>query len=89
MPKSNAPKIQLGDRARDRITGLTGIVIGRTTWLRNCDRLTLQPEDLHDGRPVDVVSFDEPDLELIEAGVIEYTPITTGGPRPEVRRHHA
>lgn len=51
-------EIKLGDIARDDLTGFEGVVTGRTHWLSNCDRLTLQPKGLRDGKPQDAVSFD-------------------------------
>lgn len=77
-------RIGLGDLARDRVTGFTGIVIARTEWLSNCDRLTLQPRELHEGKIIDAATFDEPHVELVETTDLSLTtPVTTGGPRPE------
>jgi hypothetical protein len=80
--------IKLGSKVRDKITGLTGIAYGRTEWLHGCTRITVQPQELKDGAPVAMSSFDEPQLEVIE----EDHPATrdrqtsTGGPRPEPTR---
>lgn len=81
--------IQLGDRVRDRISGLEGIVIGVTEWLWQCRRPIVQPTTLTpDGKPVDSQSFDEPQLEVIEAAAFEpveppsrAVSAKTGGPR--------
>jgi hypothetical protein len=51
-------EIALGDVAKDDLTGFEGVVTGRTHWLSNCDRLTLQPRGLKDGKPREAVSFD-------------------------------
>jgi hypothetical protein len=80
--------IGLGDRVRDRISGLEGIVIGITDWLYQCRRPIVQPTTLTDGKPTDSLSFDEPQLELLEKAafkvqveeVAEPSP-KTGGPR--------
>jgi 4-hydroxy-3-methylbut-2-enyl diphosphate reductase IspH len=56
--KNIMDEIQLGDMARDDLTGFEGVVTGRTHWLSNCDRLTLQPKGLKDGQPQKDVSFD-------------------------------
>lgn len=77
--------INLGDRVRDSVTGYAGIVIGRTHWLFGCTRITVQAQELHEGKPVEMVSFDEPQLVLIDAGVVptqEPSPAPPGGPRP-------
>lgn len=82
-------RINLGDRVKDRITGFEGIAIANTRWLRQCDRFLVQPETLHEGKPIEAVSFDEPDLVLVEKSVVPQTiteEVRTGGPRPEPRR---
>jgi hypothetical protein len=73
--------IQLGDRARDRITGFTGIVIGKTEWLNKCSRFGLQAEKLDGGKVVDAQWFDSEQVELVKAGVIVINKLKTGGPR--------
>ena len=87
--------VELGDRAKDKITGFEGIVIGKTRWLYGCDRITIQPEDTKDGKPIDAATFDEPQVEVVRRGVIKTAEALAeqpagrrnGGPRPEpVRR---
>jgi hypothetical protein len=77
--------IKLGDVARDTITGFEGVVIGDTKWLHGCRRLTLQPRELKDGKPIDPLSFDEPQLVLVGTRIAAGTS-DTGGPRPEPAR---
>lgn len=84
--------IELGDRVRDRITGYEGIVIAETNWLNMCTRYTVQGESLKDsGKPVESMSFDDRDLELLAKDPKGYfakgKPVkATGGPRPEPER---
>lgn len=79
--------IELGDVAKDTITGFEGVVVARTQWLIGCDRLTLQPQKLKDGKPLDPITFDEPQCNLVKAKAAPRGSRTTGGPRPEpVRR---
>ena len=82
--------VQLGDRVRDRITGFEGIVIGITDWLYQCRRPIVQPTRLTpEGKTIESQSFDEEQLEIIEAGVFALKPkaepapvaAPTGGPR--------
>ncbi len=80
--------IDLGDIARDQITGFQGVVIGITKWLHGCERMTIQPRELKDGLPIQPQSFDVPQLELISKAVAKTTG-DTGGPRPEPVRRHA
>lgn len=75
--------IELGDLARDRITGFEGVVVAATKWLENCDRIMLQPQKIKsDGSPHSPQSFDLPSCELIEKGVFQQKRPLTGGPAP-------
>jgi len=83
--------VNLGDKVEDRITGLEGIAIGITTWLYGCRRITVQPQEAKDGRPADAFVVDEPQLEVIEAGVIAPyetppAPLPRHGPRPDAQQ---
>lgn len=82
---STYPRVNLGDTARDNITGFEGIVICISEWLHGCRRITLQPYGLRDGKPVDSCSFDEPQLLIITRSAVSTTS-DTGGPRPEPQR---
>jgi len=78
----------LGDKVRDRVTGFTGIVVAQTRWLNGCKRLNVQPQELKDGKPIDIHSFDEEQVELIQAGAFTAPPPekTPGGPFPTATR---
>lgn len=80
-----AHRINLGDIARDEITGFQGVVTARSQWLQGCDRLQLQPRDLDDGSIRDPQWFDEPQVELVSTAAVTWTPEVreTGGPRPD------
>ena len=78
-------RINLGDAAKDSMTGFEGIVVCESQWLHGCRRLTLQPQALHDGKPVESQTFDEPQVVRVEASVFQPT-VNTGGPRPEPLR---
>ncbi|MEO5742765.1 MAG: hypothetical protein ABIS29_19430 [Vicinamibacterales bacterium] len=59
--------IELGDIAKDSISGLTGVVIADTMWLNGCRRVTLQPPEMKDGKPIEAQTFDEDQLVLVSA----------------------
>lgn len=91
--------IRLGDKVRDRISGMEGIVVGYSTWLFGCERVALQPKDIKDGRPVDLVHIDAAQCELIERDAVPgYKPATAAaaadvrqrpaGPREDATRGH-
>lgn len=60
----------LGDKARDVISGLTGIITSRAEHLYGCARYWLSPQETKDGMPVNGGWFDEESLEVIEPAVI-------------------
>jgi hypothetical protein len=79
--------INLGDRVKDPITGLTGIVTCVSTWLHGCIRIGVQPEKLSQGKVPDAVHFDQSQLVLLKKGV--HVPMVLGvveAPAPERRR---
>lgn len=83
---SESKEVSLGDRVRDRVTGLTGIAMSKTRYLFGCDRVAVQPTELKDGRPVDAFHVDEPQLEVVKRGAVaaDLRPSLekTGGDRP-------
>lgn len=77
--------IKLGSKVRDTITGLQGTAIARTEWLHGCVRVTVQPNALRDGKPIDTSTFDEPQLELVEESATPPAP-PRHGDRPNAAR---
>jgi len=65
--------VQLGTKVRDNITGFEGIAVSRTEYLFGCVRVCVEPQALHDGKPIDSQFFDEQRLEAIATAV-------SGGP---------
>lgn len=74
--------LELGDVAKDTITGFQGTVVAITYWLNGCVRVTLQSQELKDGKPLDPIGFDVEQLELVRA---KEKPQGTrsGGPMPD------
>ena len=72
---------KLGDRVKDKVSGFTGIVTGRTEYLNGCTRVVVEPEGLHEGKPIDSHYFDEMQVEVIKENVIDVGPQDTGGPK--------
>jgi hypothetical protein len=77
--------MNLGDKVKDRVTGLTGIVVAYTTWINGCIRLTIQPQEIKDGEPVKTSTFDIEELSIVEAGAVQPKKPNTNGPMPSVR----
>lgn len=74
--------INLGDKARDTVSGFSGVCVARTEWLNGCWRHTLQPQGLDkDGKPQGTETFDEFQLELEVRQQVPVGSKETGGPR--------
>lgn len=63
-------KIKLGDYAKDKITGIEGVVTAKATYLTGCARFHIQPRELKDGKPIEGIYFDEDQLEVTHKQVI-------------------
>lgn len=78
-------EVRTGDEARDEITGFRGVVVAVTTWLNGCERVTIQPKKLHEGKPVETQTFDVEQLVVVKpSGRAALR--ATGGDRPNVKR---
>ena len=75
-------KIKLGQKVRDKISGLTGIAVVRSEFLHGCVRFGVQPQVVKDGKPADWVYVDEPQLEVVQDTPAPKVEKPTYGPRP-------
>jgi len=62
-----ASKVDLGDKVRDKITGLEGILVARTEYLNGCWRIGIQPQEIKDGKPVEPYWIDVEQAERVPA----------------------
>lgn len=79
METTNRPDIKLGDEVRDTISGFQGIVVCISNWLNGCQRITVQPQALHEGKSIGSETIDAEQVEVIS----ETPPVKaskTGGP---------
>ncbi len=59
--------VGLGDKVKDPISGIEGIVMARTEWLYQCVRIIIQPLGADkDGQAKKYEHFDEEQLEVVE-----------------------
>ncbi len=83
-------KIELGSTVKDKISGFTGVVVGRTEYLYGCVRLEVAANILDGVKPLDFYCFDEPQLEAISGPDGNLTgvkkKVATHGPRPNMER---
>lgn len=66
--------IEVGDIVEDNITGFTGAVRVISRWKDNCPRAGVQSRELKDGKPIDMVWFDVPQLNIIKKGETKVIP---------------
>lgn len=72
----------LGDRVRDRVTGLEGIVTAHSKHIAGCDRLWMSPRVGSDGKQVEGQWIDIDLVEILETSVIapvSYERLSPGG----------
>lgn len=77
--------LQLGQRVRERFSGVEGTIIAITDWLYGCRRITIQPDGQKDGKPIETFGADEPACIVIDETPAP-TKTRTGGPREQVSR---
>lgn len=80
--------VGLGDRAKDPITGFSGIVTSVTTFLHGCIRIGISPEKLDkEGKPQEEKYFDQSQVMLVKERVHAPMVLSVGEtPKPEKRR---
>jgi len=59
--------IKLGDKVKDKLTGYSGTAVARAEYLYGCVWISVIPEELQDGKPIEDVWFDEGRLEGVSA----------------------
>ena len=79
----NTNGFEIGDVARDCITGFEGTIIAITQWTTGCARASLQPRVGKDGRVPDPVGVDVLMLEMLKTGPRHPAETSKGGPAPE------
>lgn len=79
-------KVKLGQKVRDKLTGLEGAAIARTEWLYGCVRIVIQPFGEKDGKPFETFVVDEPQCELVKAEKAKGSKESRHGDRTDVER---
>lgn len=65
-----AQKVETGDKVKDKVTQIEGIVVVRHDYLYGVARVGIQPEGSHEGKEHQTIHMDLPQAELIEKNVI-------------------
>ena len=80
------PNVNLGDEARDKVTGYKGIVVCISEWISGCRRISIQTPGLHEGKPIQSQCFDAEQVELVEPEVAKVSK-PSGGPHDAPTQH--
>lgn len=85
-------EINLGDRVREKLSGVEGVVIGITHWITSCDHIGVKRQGVdQNGKPWELLWFDEPHIEVLERAAVAApavdpaTGMKPGGPIPNGR----
>lgn len=62
-------KHELGKKAKDKISGMTGVITARCEFLTGCNRYCITPQELKDGRPIEGMYFDEDQIKVLGDGI--------------------
>lgn len=77
------PRIKLGDKIRDRVTGFTGIATAKTEYLNGCTQFDISGKSDEKTGEARVLSVDDQQVERLDAGLNKKEPVKktrTGGP---------
>lgn len=88
----------LGDRVKDKISKLEGIIVSRAEHLNGCARYWIQPEGHKDGKPLEGTWVDEGSVIVIKPIAVKPTQYRiveeqkrgerkTGGPSSQPASH--
>ena len=73
--------LELGIRVKDKVSGLEGIITGRSQWLNGCRSYGVQAKMDKDGKIPETKWIDEGQLEIIDSkSILEPADELTGGP---------
>lgn len=68
----SAYRYELGDKLKDRVTGMVGVATVRSEHLFGCERYWIEPQQIGtDGKPIEGRWIDQDSLELVESQVIK------------------
>ena len=74
----------IGKKIKDKVSGMSGVVVSVTYFLNGCIRLSIQPPIDKDGKMRDERWFDIQQIELVEKPAekpVEVERSATGGPQ--------
>lgn len=72
--------INLGDEAKDTITGFKGVVTGKGEYLNGCVRYLIQPKKLKDEKIIEAEWIDEQQIKVTKVATKKRIKKKPGGP---------
>ena len=78
-------KLEMGRKAKDKITGFTGYLTGRAEYITGCNQWCLNPQVKDDGTKLDAIWLDEGRIEPLDE-IIKIQTVQAelnGGPNPD------
>lgn len=84
---------ELGDKVKDRVTGISGIAIYRCEFLNGCVQYGIKQQAGKDGKEIEAVACDSQQLELVDKGLNKIAKKApkktyTGGIMPDAPKGH-
>lgn len=83
--------VQLGDKVKEAVSGLVGIVVCESLSLSGCRQVCIAPQEVKDGKPVEGSWYDDSRCTVVEKGAVPVSPRFAErdggehhGPRPSV-----
>ena len=61
--------LEMGQEAKDKITGFKGILTARHQYITGCDQYAITPDLDENGKLGDIFQFDEGRIEIIGPGI--------------------
>lgn len=81
-------ELELGLKAKDKISGMSGILTAKCEFLTGCNRWCITPQELKDGRPIEGMYFDEAQIDVVGEGILpsEVTGKERGACSPDAKK---
>lgn len=85
-------KPALGMKAKDIVTGIVGLIIGKSSWVTGCDTYGIKQPAKKDGTQIDIQWVDEARVEILDSeSIFDKTKKrpnrNIGGPTPAPKQY--
>lgn len=72
--ESSMSMAKLGDKVKEVVSGLEGIVTCESLSLSGCRQILIVPQEVKDGKPVDGSWYDDSRCTVLQTGVVPVSP---------------